>query len=62
MNSQKFITSISTINDTKLLSRKSHTYQSTIDLKMPYKETLPLKFPKKPLRKQTQVNTLTETM
>lgn len=63
LSSQKFNSSVSTIlYDSKLLSRESFRYQSSSDLRMPFKETLPLKFPKKPIRKQTQVNTLTETV
>ena len=61
MQSQKLITSISTIpNESKLYFPKNSLNYSLTDLKMP-PTTLPLKFPKKYIRKQTNMTMLAQT-
>ena len=62
MQSQKLITSISTIpNESKLYFPKNSLNYSLTDLKMPPTNTLPLKFPKKYIRKQTNMTMLAQT-
>lgn len=62
MQSQKLITSISTIpNESKLYFPKTNLSYSSADLKLAFNTTMPLKFPKKYIRKQTNMNMLSES-
>ena len=64
MDEQKFMTSVSTIpNESRLLNKAMiSTSASLQNIISPYQETLPLKFPKKTIRRQTKANMLTQTM
>lgn len=63
MDPTKLINSISTIhNDNSKLYSSVHHTSSLQSISLPFKETLPLKLPKRPFRKQTTATMLSETL